>query len=49
MKYKRFENEIVLVLTTDDDIHGSIKNVCATEGIKMGTVIGFGRHLVHGI
>lgn len=42
MKYKRFENEIVVTLDTDENIHDSIKEVCRLENVMMGTVTGFG-------
>jgi predicted DNA-binding protein with PD1-like motif len=42
MKYKKFEKEIVLVLETGDNIHAAIHQVCQTENIGMGSIIGFG-------
>jgi hypothetical protein len=42
MQYKRFENEVVMILTSGDDIAKSICEVCEKENIKMGTITGFG-------
>jgi len=42
MKYKKFGNEIVVVLETDENIHDSIREVCGTENVGMGTITGFG-------
>lgn len=42
MEYKKFETEIVVILTTGDNIHESLKKICENENIMMGSVIGFG-------
>lgn len=51
MNYKKFENEIVISLETDDSIHDSIKEICRLENVSMGTINGFGgvRYLKVGI
>lgn len=42
MRYKRFEDTVVVRLETGEYIHKSIEQVCKEEKIMLGTVIGFG-------
>ena len=42
MRYKKFDETIVVRLETGEDIHGSIKEICKNENITMGTITGFG-------
>lgn len=42
MKYKRFEDTIVVRLETGEDIHKSIMEICENEKVSMGTINRFG-------
>lgn len=42
MRYKVFEDVIVLRLETGDDIYDSIVEVCEKQQVKLGSVTGFG-------
>lgn len=42
MRYKVFEDVIVLRLETGDDIYNSIADVCEEQKVKLGSVTGFG-------
>lgn len=42
MRYKKFGDTIVVRLETGDDIHGSIREICKSENVTMGTITGFG-------
>ena len=42
MKYKRFQDTIVIRLDTGEEIHQSIRQICRREQITLGSVSGFG-------
>ena len=42
MRYKKFDDTIVVRLETGDDIHSSLREICKAENVTMGTITGFG-------
>ncbi|MDS0524295.1 DNA-binding protein [Clostridium sp. SHJSY1] len=42
MRYKKFDETIVVRLETGEDIHASIREICKNENVTMGTITGFG-------
>lgn len=42
MKYKRFQDTIVVRLETGEEIHQSIRQICRREQVALGSISGFG-------